>query len=463
MADNPFSPSVPPDRADPCLAIVLAAGKGKRMRSALPKPLHRVAGLPMLRHCLATARRAGATELALVVPPDHELFRDSLRQGGDDAALFVQAEQHGTAHAVLSARPALEQSRGDVLVLYGDTPLIRPETLEHLRAQLRDGAAVAVLGFRAGDATGYGRLVTDGHDTLLAIVEEKDATPDQRRITLCNSGLMAFRADFVLPLLDGITNENAAGEYYLTDAVSRARAMGHRVAFAVADDPQEVLGVNDREQLAAVEAAMQRRLRKAAMLSGATLIDPGSVTLSHDTTLGQDVVIEPHVVFGPGVAVGDGAIIKAFSHLEGAAIAPGASIGPFARIRPHTEIGARARIGNFVEIKEARIAPDAKVNHLSYIGDASIGAGANIGAGTITCNYDGLAKHRTEIEAGAFIGSNSSLVAPVRIGAGAYVGSGSVVSENVPRDTLVVTRAPRTMREGWPSRRRAKAKSPDGS
>lgn len=448
-----------------CLAIILAAGLGKRMASALPKPLHQVAGWPMLRHSVEAAIGAGASQLAVVTPPQDAAFREALVPFGSRLRLFTQAEQLGTAHAVLSAREAIQHAAGDIVVLYGDTPLLRAETLKMLRASLYagdGGAAASVLAFEPADPAGYGRLITAAGGTLEAIVEHKDATPQQRDIRLCNSGVMAFRAEVLLPLLDRIRNDNAAGEYYLTDAIAVARALGHSVTYVTAADPDELLGVNDRVQLSAAGAAMQKRLRRSAMLGGATLIAPDTVTFSADTRLGRDVIVEPNVVFGTGVTVGDGVTIKAFCHLEGARIESGAVIGPFARFRPGTEIGEGARVGNFVEIKQSRVDTGAKINHLTYIGDASVGAGANVGAGTITCNYDGTSKHRTDIGAGAFIGSNTSLVAPVSIGHGAYIGSGSVISQNVPPDALAVTRPPLTLREGWTARRRAKAAALEG-
>jgi bifunctional UDP-N-acetylglucosamine pyrophosphorylase/glucosamine-1-phosphate N-acetyltransferase len=440
------------------LAVILAAGEGKRMKSALPKPLHRVAGLSMAAHCLAAARGAGANRIALVLPPDASAFHAEPGLKGDDIALFAQRERLGTAHAVLCARDAIAAAKGDVLILYGDTPLIRPETLAALLRQLDGGASMAVLGFEPPDPTGYGRLIVSPEGALLAIVEEKDATPDQRAIRICNSGLMAFRAGACLPLLESIGNANAAGEFYLTDAVALARSEGLQVVFTTVPDAREVLGVNDRVQLAEVEAAMQQRLRERAMRGGATLIDPTSVTFSHDTKLGRDVLVEPNVVFGPGVEVADNVTIRAFCHLDGVRIAPGAIVGPFARLRPGAEIGEGAHIGNFVEIKQARIGEGAKVNHLSYVGDASVGAGANVGAGTITCNYDGAAKHRTEIGAGAFIGSNTCLIAPVRVGEGAYVGSASVIGKDVPPGALVLTRAPLVVKEDWAARRARRLK-----
>jgi bifunctional UDP-N-acetylglucosamine pyrophosphorylase/glucosamine-1-phosphate N-acetyltransferase len=334
-------------------------------------------------------------------------------------------------------------------VLYGDTPLLRPETLNAVRTELRAGADVVVIGFDAEEPTGYGRLLLDENAKLTGIREEKDASAPERALTLCNSGIMGFRsAKTLLGLLDRIDSDNAKKEFYLTDAVALAR--GDRLeARMVKSDGEEVLGVNSRSELGAAETVMQRRLRAAAMAKGATLIAPETVFLSHDTRVGKDVVIEPHVVIGERVVIEDGATIKAFCHIEGARIGAGATVGPFARLRPGASLAADAHVGNFVEIKQAEIGEGAKVNHLTYIGDASVGAGANVGAGTITCNYDGFDKHRTEIGAGAFIGSNSSLVAPVKIGEGAYVGSGSVISKDVAADALALTRTEQLERPGW--------------
>ncbi len=384
-------------------AVVLAAGQGTRMKSAMPKVLHPLAGAPLVAHVLSAAAAAGAIRCSTVVPPDAKGF-DKLRLPME-TRFFEQRERLGTAHAVLAAREALESEAGPVLVLYGDTPLITPDSLKRLAGALDSGAAVVVMGFHAKDPTGYGRLLArDGE--LLAIREDKDATPEERSLTLCNSGIMAFRGSLVLELLGRIGNDNKAREYYLTDAVEVARARGHRVAFELIDE-DEVRGVNSRAQLAECEAILQDRLRRKAMDGGVTLIAPSTVTFSFDTVLGQDVLIEPNVFFGPGVTVGGGVTIKAFSHIEGAIIESGATVGPFARLRPGARIGPSARIGNFVEIKAAHIKDGAKVNHLTYIGDATVGERANIGAGTITCNYDGYLKHKTEIGAGAFIGSNS--------------------------------------------------------
>jgi bifunctional UDP-N-acetylglucosamine pyrophosphorylase/glucosamine-1-phosphate N-acetyltransferase len=440
-----------------CLAIVLAAGEGTRMKSTKPKVLHQVANRSMLGHVLATLTQAGATGIAVVIGPDREDVAREAQKISAQARIFVQRERLGTAHAVLSAREALAQPADDVIIAFGDTPLILPETFAKLRAPLAEGAAVVAMGFEAKDPTGYGRFITSG-DELLAIREHKDATEAERAITLCNGGLMAIRGDLALSLLDRVENRNAKGEYYLTDIVEIARGLGHRTAIAVVSE-EEVHGVNDRAQLAAAERMIQDRLRQAAMAAGVTLIAPETVFFSHDTRLGQDVVVEPHVVFGPGVLAEDGAIIHSFSHLEGARIASGAGVGPFARLRPGAAIGPRAKVGNFVEIKNTELGAGAKVSHLTYLGDASIGAGANIGAGAITCNYDGVGKYRTEIGEGAFIGSNSSLVAPVAIGKGAFVGSGSVITDNIPDNALGLGRGRQIVKEGWAIEFREKAQA----
>ncbi len=436
------------------LVVVLAAGEGTRMASRLPKVLHKVAGRTMLHHVLETTRAAGATGTAVVVGPDREDVAAEALRVSPDARVFVQRERLGTAHAVLAARAALEQGADDILVLYADTPLIRPETLARLRAPVAEGAAVAVLGFRPADPTGYGRLLTEG-DTLRAIREEKDASATEKAVGFCNAGLMALSGDVALGLLERIGNANAKGEYYLTDMVELARADGLKAVAAEAD-VEEVAGVNSRLQLAEAEAILQGRLRRAAMAAGATLVAPETVFLSADTRLGRDVVVEPHVVFGPDVTVGDDVVIHSFSHLEGASVAEGASIGPFARLRPGARLESGVRIGNFVEIKASHVEQGAKINHLSYVGDAHVGARSNLGAGTITCNYDGFGKHRTEIGEGAFIGVNSALVAPVTIGKGAFVGTGAVVTDSVPEDALVLARSRQTVKEGWAREFRAR-------
>lgn len=430
-----------------CLAVVLAAGEGTRMRSALPKVLHPVGGRPMLDHAIASAVAAGVDSIAVVVGAGAEIVTSHLARTTPEASVHLQTERLGTAHAVLAARPALDAAEGDVIVLYGDTPLVRPDTIRALRERLRAGADLAVLGFEATDPTGYGRLVTDG-GRLLRIVEEKDADAATRAIRLSNSGIMAFGKGLLPGLLDAIGNANAKGEYYLTDVAEVAAGRG-LVAAVVVGPEAEFAGVNDRAQLAAVEATFQARMRAAALAGGATLTAPETVFFSHDTRLGRDVTVEPNVIFGPGVTVADGVTIRGFSHLEGTTIAVGATVGPFARLRPGAEIGAEAHIGNFVEIKNASIATGAKINHLSYVGDATVGAKANVGAGTITCNYDGVFKHRTEIGAGSFIGSNSTLVAPVSIGDGGYTAAGSVITEDVPADAMGFGRARQVVKEGF--------------
>jgi bifunctional UDP-N-acetylglucosamine pyrophosphorylase/glucosamine-1-phosphate N-acetyltransferase len=443
----------------PLLTVVLAAGKGTRMRSALPKVLHPVAGLPMVCHVLRAARAAGSGIIALIVGPGMESVAREARKEAEDLEVFIQDEQLGTGHAVLMGRRLIERHQGDVLVLCGDTPLITGATLRRLRAALDDGAAVAVLGFRPADPTGYGRLIADAAGNLLAIREERDASLEERAVGLCNSGVMAFRTSSLIDLLDRIGNANAKGEYYLTDIVEIARQDGLS-AVAVVGSERDVMGVNSRDQLAAAESAWQAARRQDVMLAGATLIAPETVWLSYDTRIGQDVVIEPNVFFGPGVTVEDRVIIKANTHIqgfdaksrEGVVIRAGAEIGPFARIRPGADIGPDVHIGNFVEVKASTLEAGAKANHLAYIGDGRVGAGANIGAGTIFCNYDGFFKHRTDVGEGAFVGSNSSLVAPVRIGDGAYVASGSVVTKDVSADALAITRPEQAERPGWAAR-----------
>lgn len=430
-----------------CLAIVLAAGEGTRMRSRRPKVLHEVGGRSLLGHALTAVARAGADTVVVVIGPDRTEVATEVAAILPSAGVAVQEQRLGTAHAVLAARAALAAGHDDVIVAFADTPLVRPDTFGSLRRALADGAGVAALGFEARDPTGYGRLVMH-EGALEAIVEHRDASETQRRITLCNAGLMALDGRHALAILDGIGSANAQGEFYLTDAVAVARARGLNAVALMAPE-SEVQGVNDRVQLAAAEARFQADRRIEAMMGGATLIAPETVFFSFDTVLGRDVLIEPHVVFGPGVTVADDAVIHAFSHLEGASVGEAATVGPYGRLRPGAKLGPGAKIGNFVEVKAAEIGEGAKVSHLTYIGDASIGAGANIGAGTITCNYDGFVKHRTVIGAGAFVGSNSSLVAPVTIGDGAYVGSGSVVTKDVAADALAVSRARQIEREGW--------------
>ncbi|KQP93775.1 bifunctional N-acetylglucosamine-1-phosphate uridyltransferase/glucosamine-1-phosphate acetyltransferase [Methylobacterium sp. Leaf113] len=434
-------------------AIVLAAGKGTRMRSDLPKVLHRVAGRTLLGHVLTAAQGAGATRIAVVAEPGQAAVAREIATLAPGAAVYPQAERLGTAHAVLAARAALEAGDDDVVIAFGDTPLITADTLARLRAPLAQGAAVAVLAFESPNPTGYGRVLTDG-DRVLAIREEKDASPAERAVTLCNAGLMALSGPHALSLLTRIGNANAAGEYYLPDAVALAVADSLPVAVVPVAEA-EAQGVNDRVQLAVAEAEIQGRLRRAAQIAGATLIAPETVFFSIDTVLGRDVLVEPHVVFGPNVTVGDACVVHSFSHLEGATLAAGVQIGPYARLRPGAVLEAGARIGNFVEIKNARMGAGAKANHLTYVGDAEVGAGANLGAGTITCNYDGVNKHRTTIGAGAFIGSNTALVAPVSVGAGAIVGAGSVIASDVPEEALAVSRGRQRTLPGWAPGKRA--------
>lgn len=424
------------------------------MRSRRPKALHEVAGRSMLGHVLAAVQEAGATSVAVVVGPDREDVAAAALAACPGARIFVQHERRGTAHAVLAAREALDERPDDVLVAFADTPLVEPQTLNRLRGALAEGAAVVALAFEPQDPTGYGRLVMDGEE-LLAIREHKDASEAERAIRLCNGGLMALDGREAATYLGRIGCNNAQNEYYLPDMVEVARAAG-RSARAIVTTEDEVRGINDRAQLAAAEAVMQDRLRRKAMLSGVTLVAPGTVFLSFDTVLAPDVTVEPNVVFGPGVTVASGAVIHAFSHLEGAAVGEGAQIGPFARLRPGTDLSKGTKVGNFVEVKNAAVGEGAKINHLTYIGDASIGARANIGAGTITCNYDGFRKFRTTIGEGAFIGSNSALVAPVTIGDGAYVASGSVIVEDVAKDGLGLARARQVAKDGWAAAFRAR-------
>lgn len=422
------------------------------MRSTLPKVLHPLGGRPLIEHVLSAAALSGAPEVAVVIGPDHAAVAEAVRRVAPGAQIFEQRERRGTAHAVLAAKSAIAKKHDDILVVFADTPLLRADTLARLRAALADGAAVAALGFTPADPHGYGRMVIRGGE-LIAIREERDATEDERKLGFCNGGLMALSGTHALAILERIGNSNAKGEFYLTDAVAIAHDMGLK-AVAIETGEDDVRGINTKAQLAEAEAVLQNRLRAAALEAGVTMIAPQTVFLSADTKFGRDVIIEPNVVFGPGVTVEDGAVIRSFSHLEGAHVGKNARVGPYARLRPGADLGPDVHIGNFVEVKAALMEAGAKANHLTYIGDARVGAGANIGAGTITCNYDGVAKHRTDIGAGAFIGSNSSLVAPVKIGDGAYVGSGSVVTNNVPDDALAVARAPQTVKEGWAKRLR---------
>nr|MBA4771407.1 bifunctional UDP-N-acetylglucosamine diphosphorylase/glucosamine-1-phosphate N-acetyltransferase GlmU [Sphingobium sp.] len=439
----------------PIAVIILAAGQGTRMKSSLHKVLHPVAGRPMLLHLLASASELQPERQVVVVGAGREQVEQAVADTGVTVA--VQAQQLGTGHAVAQAHDALAGFAGDVLILYGDVPLVRPETMRAMIDRLNRGdePRAVVLGFRPDDAAAYGRIIADGQGIIEKMVEYKDASEAERAVTLCNSGLMAVRSTDLFVLLDRIGNNNAAGEYYLPDIVMLPGGQ----SAVIETEAWEVAGVNSRIELAGVEAVWQARRRAEAMQDGVTLIAPDTVFFAHDTVLGRDVVVEPNVVFGPGVSVADDVTIHAFSHLEGATVESGAEIGPYARLRPGAEIGPRAKVGNFVEIKKARLDEGAKANHLSYIGDAHVGAGANIGAGTITCNYDGFLKYRTEIGAGAFIGSNSALVAPTSIGAGAIVAAGSVVTRPVEADALCLVRPEQVEKPGWAVRFRERMKA----
>lgn len=435
----------------PLAVIILAAGQGTRMKSAKHKVLHPVAGRPMLLHLLSSIAELKPERQVVVVGAGREQVEAEV--SGTGAVIAVQDQQLGTGHAVAQAHDALAGFAGDILILYGDVPLVRPETMRAMLDRLNQGddLRAVVLGFRPEDAAAYGRIITSGQGIIEKMVEYKDANADERAVTLCNSGLMAVRSTDLFVLLDQIGNDNAAGEYYLPDVVMLPGAQ----SAVIEAEAWEVAGVNSRMEQAVVEAAWQDRRRSEAMRDGATLVAPETVFFAYDTVLGRDVLIEPNVVFGPGVTVADNVVIHAFSHLEGTTIDAGAEIGPYARLRPGAKIGINAKVGNFVEVKKAELGEGAKVNHLSYIGDASIGPRANIGAGTITCNYDGFFKYRTEIGAGAFIGSNSALVAPVRIGEGAIVGAGSVVTKAVEAESLCLVRPAQEGKPGWAARFRA--------
>ncbi len=427
--------------------VVLAAGMGTRMRSALPKVLHKVANRSMVGHVLAAAQGLLPKLPVVVHGPSAEMVRTESRKFFADCQFAAQVDRLGTGHAISMARDALLGFNGTVLILYGDVPLIQTSTLKALLAKINATHPMAVLGFEALNPFGYGRLIQSG-ESVTAIREQLDASSTEQRITLCNSGIMAIESKLLWQLVPKLHNANAKKEYYLTDLVGLTIDAGFEVALSVCAEA-EVAGVNDRTQLAAIEEGFQNRCRRNAMLAGATLVDPASVFFSADTVIGQDVVIEPNVVFGPGVTVGNGVEILAFSHIEGAVIGEGARIGPYARLRPGAEIGADAHIGNFVEVKKAKIGKGAKANHLTYIGDAIVGAGSNIGAGTITCNYDGYEKHLTEIGEKVFVGSNTSLIAPVKIGNGVNIAAGSVITADVPEDALVLSRSPQEIKAGW--------------
>src|SRR4051812_42394072 len=431
--------------------VILAAGQGTRMRSDTHKVLHPITSRPLLLHLLDRVDALGADKRVVVVGKGREQVEGAI--AGRNVTVALQEEQKGTGHAVQQASDALAGYEGPVLVLYADTPFVEADTLRRMLDRLdgEGGPGVVVLASSPPDPLKYGRIVLGEGDRIAKMVEYKDASEEERAVRLCNSGMMAVRAKDLFRWLDKVGNDNAAGEYYLPDIVNVAGAEG-REAVVIEGDPYEAAGVNSRAELAHLELEWQRRRREQALDEGATLIDPESVWFAYDTKLGRDVTVEPHVVFGPGVAVADGATIHAFSHIEGATIGAKASIGPFARIRPGTRLAERTKVGNFVELKNANVAEGAKVNHLSYVGDASVGERANIGAGTITCNYDGFGKYRTEIGDGAFIGSNTALVAPVRVGQGAIVGAGSVITRDVEADSLAVERGEQKGLAGWAKR-----------
>ncbi|MFN3959780.1 MAG: bifunctional UDP-N-acetylglucosamine diphosphorylase/glucosamine-1-phosphate N-acetyltransferase GlmU [Parvularculaceae bacterium] len=432
-------------------AVILAAGQGTRMRSSTPKVLHPVGGRSMLAHVMAAAEALAPERLAVVIGSQAPEVGEAAKAIRADISVAVQDPPRGTGDAVKRALPALAGFSGTVLVLYADTPLVASSTLVALAAKVEAGAAVAALGFRPADPGAYGRLKTNASGGLEAIIEAKDASDEELKISFVNSGVMAIDAEFLARALPMLKDDNAKKEFYLTDIVAIARREGRPCAVVEAAE-DDVAGVNSRSELAAAEAIFQKRMRVAAMETGVTLVDPDTVHFSWDTEIANDVIVEPHVFFGPGVKVGKAAIIRAYSYLEGARVGAGASVGPFARLRPGTDLSTGSKVGNFVEIKNAFVGDGAKIPHLTYIGDASVGANANIGAGAITCNYDGFSKHRTEIGAGAFIGSNSSLVAPVRIGAGAYIGSGSVITKNVEPDALAVARGRQADFKDWAKR-----------
>ena len=428
------------------LSIILAAGEGTRMKSASPKVLHEVGGMPIIGHVARAAREAGSSQIALVTGPHHDAIRKTVTALQPDVVHFEQTVAKGTAHAAAMARELFSTANGYIAVVYGDHPLLRGENFRVVLDRLDAGLDVAILGFEPKDPTGYGRFITDG-ETLLAIREHKDATEDERRIRLCNACILAFRAEVFRDLIDKVEANNAQSEFYLTDLVGLANSAGKKVGYGIAPE-NDVMGVNDRSQLARAEGLFQDLRREDFMKAGVTLKDPGSVWFSYDTEIARDVTIEPHVVFGPGVVIEESAVIHAFSHIEGAHIGRKASVGPFARLRPEANLQEGAKVGNFVEIKKADIGKGAKVSHLTYIGDATVGDNVNIGAGVITVNYDGYNKHKTVIGKDAFIGSNSSLVAPVTIGEGALVASGSVITEDVEADALALGRSRQVVKPG---------------
>lgn len=437
--------------------IILAAGEGTRMKSDTPKLLHPVGGLPIIGHVVRAALGAGANTLAVVTGPGHEKIRAAVSANAPQATFYEQSERRGTAHAALMAEPAWRNATGIIAIVYGDHPLLHPGIFKLVTQCIAEGKDAAILGFEPADPTGYGRLLTDG-DKVLEIREHKDATEDERKIGLCNACILAFKADVFRDAIHKIDDNNAQNEFYLGDLVIHANAAGADIGYAIAP-ADDVMGVNSQSQRADAEKVYQNRLRHQMLEAGVMMTDPGSVFFSYDTKIGRNVTIEPNVYFGPAVEIEDSVEIRAFSHIEGAKIGQGGHIGPFARLRPGTNLLAKARVGNFVEVKNANIGVGAKLNHLSYIGDADIGADTNVGAGAITCNYDGINKHRTIIGAGVFVGSNSSLVAPVTIGDNAYIGSGSTISGNVPEDALALGRARQENKPGYAPKLRARAEA----
>ncbi|PNU05772.1 bifunctional UDP-N-acetylglucosamine diphosphorylase/glucosamine-1-phosphate N-acetyltransferase GlmU [Novosphingobium guangzhouense] len=447
----PLAPAAPLAPLAPLAIVVLAAGKGTRMKSDLHKVLHPVAGRPMLEHLLASAAQLAPQRQVVVAGHGREQLEKAL---GSRATIAVQEPQLGTGHAVQQAESALAGFEGDVLILYGDVPFVREETMRAMIARLHapDAPAVVVLGFQPEDPLQYGRVLAHDDGRIAMMVEYKDATEEQRACTLCNSGLMAVKSADLFDLLSKVGNENAQGEYYLVDIVNIATLEGRACAVIVTDDADEVGGINSRGELAEAEGRWQAKRRVQAMADGATLIAPETVFFAWDTVLGRDVTVEPNVVFGPGVTVADNVVIHAFSHLEGATLESGVAIGPYARLRPGAVLKAGSKVGNFVEMKNTVLGEGAKANHLTYLGDAEVGANANIGAGTITCNYDGYFKHKTVIGARAFVGSNSALVAPVKIGADAIVAAGSAVTRDVADGELRLVRGEQLVKPGWADR-----------
>lgn len=454
VADRASSRVPSPSGPNPRAAIILAAGHGTRMRSALPKVLHPIGGRPMLHWALALARGTGAERILLVAGAHSDAVRAEAAKFLPAGDIVIQDPPMGTGHAVSCGRAALAGFEGDAIVIFADTPLIPPETAERLFAAVAGGASVAVLGFRPADPGDYGRLVTGADGELLRIVEARDANAAEKQITLCNSGVLAAPAQLLFSLLGRVTNHNAKGEYYLTDIIGLAVGDGLQ-ARVIETAAEDVLGVNSCVDLAAAEAVFQARKRSEMLALGVSLRAPDTVHFSFDTEIAPNVVVEPFVVFGPGVKIARGAEIRAFSWLEGAVVREGARVGPYARLRSGSDIGSLAHIGNFVEVKNVRIGDGAKANHLAYLGDGTVGAGANIGAGVVFCNYDGFDKYETHVGAGAFIGSDCALVAPVTIGAGAYTGSGSVITDDVPDDALALARGRQVVREEWALRFRA--------